>query len=273
MYNIVSDSSLDEEYYLKENIRIVPFKIDLDETTYIDNYELDNDFFVEKMKESKMFKTSCPSPNDYYNMFKEKGNVFCITISSKLSGSYNSAILAKKMIEEEFNKKIQVIDSMGASTTLVLVYKRLKEYIEKGYTFDEISNNILEYVKNIDTFFILESLDNLKKAGRISSVKFLVAKSLNIVPIMAAKDGVIEKLTQVRGKNKAFDKLVDLIVKKASKKIDVNLVISHVNDYSRANELKQNILKKINIKNIEIIGMSALNSLYAGGKGGIIVSF
>ncbi len=272
MFNIVADSSLDLSLGLDEQTQIVPFKIDLDDKTYVDDSNLDIKNFIKNMINCESFKTACPSPNDYYEAFKKKGDVFCITITSKLSGSYNSAMLAKNLIQDEIDKKIKIIDSRAASTALALLYMELKKYISLGLSFEEISEKISDYNDKLNTMFVLDSLDNLKKAGRLTNLKAIIAKKLNLYPIMAGNNGVIEKVAQARGKKRAFSKLVDLIELRAKNKKELNVVVSHVDDLDQAEKLKESIIERLQPNSVKIINMNALNSLYADYKG-IIVSF
>ncbi len=272
MYNIVSDSSLDLSKFVDNETQIVPFKIDLDGKTYVDDSKLDIKEFIEKMLNCSSFKTSCPSPNDYYEAFKKKGDVFCITITSKLSGSFNSAILAKNMIQEEIAKRIKIIDSGSASPGLALIYLELKKYISLNMSFDDISKRIDEYAKKLETLFVLDSLENLRKAGRLSNLKAIIAKKLNIVPVMQANNGFIEKVAQARGKKKAFDKLVQLIEVKSKGKEELNIIVSHAGNIEQAEKLKESIIKRLNPNSIMVISMNALNTMYSDYKG-VIVSF
>ncbi len=272
MINIVSDSSLDRSEFVDNKTEIVPFKIDLDGTTYVDDIKLNISEFIDAMRKCSNFKTACPSPNDYYEAFKQKGDTFCITITSKLSGSYNSAVLAKNMIQEEISKKVKIIDSGSASSALALIYLELKKYIELNMSFDEIADKIDSYVKKMNTLFILDSLENLRKAGRLSNLKAMIAKTLNIVPVMQDNNGYIEKAAQARGKKRAFEKLVDLIEIRSKDKEELNIIVSHADNIDQAEKLRESIVKRLNPNSIRIISMNALNTMYADYKG-IIVSF
>lgn len=274
MIRVVSDSSLD--YSVEEkNLKItrVPFKIDLDDVTYVDDNK-DYDKFLENMRKAETFKTSCPSTGDYLQAYEEDdSDIFCMTITKKLSGSYESAFLAQNLAEENNpKKKIFVIDTMAASTAMALIYERLCELSEKSFNFETIKENISKYVDEVRTLFVSESLENLRKAGRLSNVKAFFAKTLNIIPIMGAVDGKIEKISQARGKKKAFDKLVDTMGELKNNLKDKIVAISHCDNYERAVELKDKIIQRYKPKEVKIIKVSALNSMYVDYKG-IIVSF
>lgn len=235
-FKIISDSSLDLNEQLEKDVpvELVPFKLYLDNEEIVDDKNLDVIGFIQKMKQSsKLPRTACPSPNDFQKTFEGPESVFGITISSKLSGTYNSAMLAKSMVLENIEKKIHVFDSKSASVGQTLIGIKIKELMDKGADFEQIVDDVERYIKNMKTFFISESLDNLIKNGRIPSWKGKLAMVLKIRPIMTAIDGDIEMFEKVRGSNKAFERLAQ-IVKEASKEAsDKVLAISHVNNPKR----------------------------------------
>lgn len=145
-------------------------------------------------------KSACPSPDDYLKEFNGGDNVFAVTISAELSGSYNSAELAKRLYLEENKKDIEVINSRSASVGQTLIVMKIKELISEGYSFRSIVEKVNAFRSDMKTKFVLESLDNLKKSGRLSNIKALVANVLNIKPIMGATpEGTITKIDQARG--------------------------------------------------------------------------
>ena len=204
-YKIVADSSCDlnEELQKKLNISLVPFKIDVDNESFIDDEDLDTSDLIRAMRNSpNPVRTSCPSPGDFADRYRDENadSIFAVTISSKLSGTYNSAILAKNMIEEEIkNKFIHVFDSKSASIGETLITIKIQELVEKKLNNLEIVEKVEKYIKEMKTYFILESLDNLIKNGRISKTKGLIANVLNFKPIMGATDGEIELVENNRG--------------------------------------------------------------------------
>lgn len=271
--NIVSDSSLDlTEEMVEEDVSIVPFKISLDGKDYIDNDQINMQRYVEHMKSAEHFDTTCPSPADYVDAFQKEGDTYAITITSKLSGSYNSAILAKNMVMDELQKKIHVFNSMGASTTLLLVYKKLLECIKLNFSFEETVIRVEEYIHSLQTLFILDSLENLRKKGRLSNMQVMIAKTLNLYPIMGAEEGQIIKLSQARGKKRALKKLVQHMSDFGEEFKDKVVAVSHAGNLEEAEQLKKMIQKKLKPKQIYLITMSALNYMYADDRG-IIVSF
>ena len=153
----------------------IPFKIIIDDEEIIDK-DLDTDILLEKMKNSKnKIKTACPSPHDFLESLKKCKNNFVVTISGKLSGSYNSAMLAKEMLKEEFpDSFVHVFDCKTAVSGADLVVLKIKQLIEEKVHNTQIVEQVTQYIENMKTLFVLEKLDNLAKNGRISSAKALM---------------------------------------------------------------------------------------------------
>ena len=275
MFKIISDSSLDLNEQLEKVVDIekIPFKLYIDEEEIVDDEKLDVLEFIQKMKKSaKLPRTACPSPNDFKEKFEEDADIFAITISSKLSGTYNSAMLAMNMVMEETKKNIHVFDSKSASVGQTLIGLKIKEKIDQGLDFDKIVEEVESYMKNMKTFFISESLDNLIKNGRIPSWKGKLAMALKIRPIMTTSDGDIVVSEKVRSSNKAFEKLAQNICDVAKDASTRTLAISHVNNLERAKSLKARIQEICNFKEVIIVPTHGLTSLYCDDQG-IIVAF
>lgn len=276
-FKIVADSSCDlnEDLKKKMNIDLVPLTIEIDGKRYIDDENLNVNEMLQEMKKSPMApKTSCPSPNDFIKAFKAEGDIFAVTLSSKLSGTYNSAILAKNMIKEEIsNKFIHVFDSLSASVGETLVSLKIIEIARRNYDRINIIQKVNQYIKEMKTFFVLESLDNLVKSGRMSALTGKVASILSIKPIMRGSDeGTIEKLETTRGTKKAFRRLVEIIGEQGERLEEKILGIGHCNCIERAKKIKNDILERYNFRDIIIVDMAGLSSVYAN-EGGIVISF
>src|SRR5690606_22186892 len=174
--------------------------------------------------------------------------------------------------EEEGNKFIHVFDSKSASVGETLVAIKIHELIEEKLAHMEIVEKVEKYIKEMKTFFILESLDNLIKNGRISRTKGLIANVLNLKPIMGEEDGTIKLVENVRGTKKAFRRLVELIGETGEKLEEKILAISHANALERAEELKREIQKRYKFKDIILVKQAGLSTAYAN-EGGIILVF
>ena len=278
-YKIIADSSCDLNEEIKDKLKVslVPFKIDVDDKKYVDDENLDTMELIDAMKKSpNPVRTSCPSPGDFAEQYKSTAadNIFVVTISSNLSGTYNSAVLAKNIIKDtEPNKFIHVFDSKSASVGETLVAMKIHELIEEKVSHLEIIEKVEKYIKEMKTYFILESLDNLIKSGRLSKTKGLLANVLNLKPILGSDgDGNIKLFENVRGTKKAFRRLVELIGETGEKLEEKILAISHANALEKAEELKNEIQKRYKFKDIILVKQAGLSTAYAD-EGGIIIVF
>lgn len=276
-YKIVADSSCDLNEDMKKNLNIelIPFNITVEGREFRDDKDLVMGDLVKAMKDSpNPIKTSCPSPGDFLESYKSAEVIFVVTISSQLSGTYNSAILARDMaLEKDPEKFIYVFDSKGASVTETLIALKIDELVKKGLTKEEIVEKTEEYIKEMKTYFISEDLSNLIKNGRISKTKGLIATVLNFKPIMGPDpEGNIVLIENIRGSNKAFNRLVEIIgeVKKDSK--EKTLVISHANAPERAIGLKESLESKYDFKEVLIVETKGLSTAYVNHEG-IILAF
>ncbi|MBP2024099.1 DegV family protein with EDD domain [Clostridium punense] len=274
---IVGDSSCDLSKDMKEemNVEIAPLTLQLGDKVYIDDETLDIKQYVKAMGQCETSpKTSCPSPEDYMKRFEGEESVFVVTLSNKLSGSYNSAILAKNIfLEEVSNKFIHVFDSLSASAGETIIAMKIHELSMKNFTELEIVDKITNYIKEMKTFFLLESLEHLAKAGRLNPFIAKVANMLAIKPIMGATDeGTIRLVEKTRGYKKAFNRFLEIIGEEGSNLEEKILGIAHCNCLERALSFKEEVLKKYNFKDIVIVEMKGLSSTYAD-DGGLVIAF
>lgn len=277
-YKIVVDSCCDlpKIYRNNEHFQISPLTIDIDGFKILDDDTFNQKLLLEKMKGSNNSpKTSCPSPETYMEAYNcDAQDIYCVTLSGKLSGSYNSATLGKNLFKEENgDKNIEIFDSCSASVGEVLIALKIFELAEQGKSFIEVVDEVNNYKKEIDTKFVLESLDNLRKNGRLTNIQATLANVLNIKPVMGAtSDGEIIKIEQVRGMKKALIRMVNIIVEKGKNLEQKTLAIAHCNCYQRAMEVKEEMQKKCNFKDILIVDTAGISTVYAN-DGGIIVAY
>lgn len=278
MYQIVIDScgELTEEQKNDGHFSTVPLELEVDGVCIRDDESFNQLDFIQRVKRSiRGPKSSCPSPESYMRAYEGEGeNVYVITLSSKLSGSYNSAQLGAKLYNEEHEEKknIHVFNSRSASIGETLIGCKVQELEESGLSFAEVVKGTEEYIGSMNTFFVLETLETLRKAGRLSNLKALVANTLNIKPVMGStKEGAIQQLGQARGMTKALKKMVDnmlAVTKNCENRI---LAISHCNCPERAELVKQMIEKLAKFKRIVIVNTAGVSTMYAN-DGGIILA-
>lgn len=277
-YGIVADTSCEttEEMRKKYGIVYASFKIDVDQTTYVDDEDLDLDGYIDHMNESpNPIKTACPSPGEYVVALEEAGGeeLFIITISGKLSGSYESALVAKDMfLERNPDKKVFVIDSKSAVAGETNVYIKLTKLLDEDLEFEEIADRITKFVDNSKTLFVLEDLSNLIKNGRIKKSAGLIANMLSIKPVMRATDGEIELHELSRGINSSLDKMVKAIGSFTEDTISKTIVVSHVRAPEKVERVVENIKKLYEYSVIEVVSARGLSSGYAADKG-IVIAF
>lgn len=273
---IIVDSCFDmNDDLMKSDIfETVPLTIIIDDDEIIDK-ELNIHNLIKKMKNSKnAIKTACPSPHDFLHAFSRNKSSFVITLSKELSGSFNSAMMAAKQLKETYPEKfVHVFNSKSAAAAQSLIGMKIKHLMEQKHSDNEIVEKTNNYISKMKTYFILESLDNLVKAGRMSKVKAHIASILHISPIMGDDgNGEIRLVEMVRGKKKSFKRLVEII---GEQEIDFEnriLGISQCNALEKAEDLKKAILEKYPFKDVVIFNARGITAIYAN-DGGIVISF
>lgn len=279
MYKIIIDScgELTEELKADGHYESVPLEMEVNGHRIVDDATFDQQDFLKKVKESPVGpKSSCPSPERYMEAFKgEAEHIYVVTLSKELSGSYNSAVLAKNLYEEEYGKEkkqIYVFNSRSASIGETLIGIRVQECEEAGMEFDKIVEVVEAYIGTQHTYFVLETLETLRKNGRLSNLKAFVANALNIKPVMGSTpEGTICQLAQARGMNKALKKMVEEAISKVDDSGERILAISHCNCPMRAESVKEEIERITKFKKIIIADTAGISSMYAN-DGGVIIA-
>ncbi|MFR3728591.1 DegV family protein [Lacrimispora sp.] len=277
-YKIVGDSCIDLTADLKKDphFQIIPLILQVGNTQIIDDDTFDQKKFLELVKNSNECpKTACPSPEFYKEAYEgEEDQIFVITLSEHLSGSYNSAVLGKKLYEEEHGddgKKIAVLGSDSASSGQLNIALFVQSLCQASLPFEEIEQKAREFIKNMKTYFVLESLDILRKNGRLTGLQAFFATALNIKPVMGADSGVIIKLDQARGIHKALMRMVDIAVREAGDTRDKVLAIAHCNNLERAQFVEQEMRKRAVFKDVIITETAGVATVYAS-DGGIVMT-
>lgn len=277
MYKIISDTSCDlrKDEIRDLGIEYVPFKISIDGKDYADDENLNIDEFLEAMKKTDdAITTACPSPYDYFKIIEENKDkdIYILTIGSKLSGSYNSAKVAEAEAREKFEGiNIHVIDTKAASAGTTRIVLKLLDLV-KEKDFDEVVEEIEKETDLETTMFVLESMKNLIKNGRIKKTTGLIANVLNIRPIMISDDGEIELFEVNRGMKKSLDKMVKAIESKCKRGKPDLITISYVEDKDRAEKLKERIEDLYEGAKVHLRHTNGLSSGYAD-IGGIVIAF
>lgn len=274
-YVIVMDSCGERTEEMKKDSRIVsaPLTMQVDEHFFVDDESFDQLDFLAKVAASPNCPSSaCPSP-DYYKKAFDCGvdRAYAVTLSAELSGSCNSAMLAKKLMQEEKPEmKIHVFNSRSASIGETLITRKIQECEQAGMDFDSVVETVENYIEGQNTYFVLENLETLRKNGRLSNLKAFVATALKIKPVMrSTPEGTITQLDQARGMNKALVKLVNYLVEEVENPEEKVLAISHCNNPERGRMVRDAILERIEVKDVILENAAGLTTMYAN-DGGII---
>lgn len=275
-YKIILDScgEIPPKYVNDPRFASVPLGLEVGDYRVQDDENFDQAEFLRNVAECpKCPKSYCPSPERFMNAIRgDAEHVYIITLSSHLSGSHNSAVLGKNLYLEKYGeKKIHVVDSESASCGETQIAMKLMELEEAGLPFEEIVERIEAFRSNVHTYFVLDNLETLRKNGRLSNVKALVASTLSIKPVMAGNKGVIEQRGQSIGIKKALAKMADLIVAEAPDTANRVLMITHCNAPARAELVKNLVMAKGAFKDYLIMDTRGVSSMYAN-DGGVIAT-
>lgn len=275
-YKIILDScgELPEEFLHDNRFERVPLGLEVGEYHILDDENFDQKEFLKKVAEYPGCpKSSCPSPERYMEACNtDAEHVYIVTLSSQLSGSYNSAELGRKLYLEKYGQKdIFVVDSHSASGGETQIALLAMELEEKGLSFEEITKRLTAYRNEMMTYFVLDNLETLRKNGRLSAVKSMVAQTLNIKPVMSAAEGVIIQKSQTIGIKKALLKIVEYLLKEVPDVEKKRIVITHCNCQQRAEFVKDLLESKIRVKELLIMDTAGVSSMYAN-DGGVIIT-
>lgn len=277
MIHIVTDSSCDlpEEYLKKHNISIVPLTIRFDDDKeYREKIDITPEEFYKKMAASSTLpKTAQPSPADFLKVFEEVAapgdEILCITISSKLSGTFQSANLAKNMT----SIPVTVFDSLAASPGHALQIMRAVELRDSGHSIDEIIADLTNFRDNEMRIFIyLKTVENIVKGGRITRFQGTLAKIMNIKLICEGIKGEVVPLEKVRGEKRALERLISLIGQQKTNFSDTVFYITHTENPEDAEFIKSELVKRYKPRQVLIYEIGPTVGTYTG-PGGIVLTF
>lgn len=274
-FKIIVDSSsnLVNSYYQDKKdvaFKVVPLTIRIGQEEFIDNDELDVNRMLDVLRLNDGGQSSCPSPNDYLRELDEAEYSFIITITSKLSGSFNSACVARTMCKNP--EHVFVIDSKGTAGSIVLIAEKLFELINENKEFSVITNEITAFRNSVNLLFALDRFDNLVRNGRMSKLTAFIAEKIAIKPLCYADDGEIkikEKIRTFRGVIKRMTHYIGKMCEDTTNKI---CIIAHTKNESAALELKKDIEENYHFKEVRVMENRGLCAFYAL-EGGLIVTF
>ena len=276
-FKIIVDSCCDLTAELRKrfDISTAPLSIDIDDKHFVDDENLDRESLLAAMRNSSEApKTASPGPGPFLDLYRKYQNIFVVTLSKELSATYQNAVLAKKLLKEEAGDKfVKVFNSFSATVGETMIAYKLGELIEAGLNRDEIVEKAEKYIDEMQTLFVLDSLDNLMKAGRMGKLKGKIASFFNIKPVLGATpEGTITLLDKARGSKRAISKLVDKIGEKGENLEEKVLGIAHCNALEKAEYIKDQAAEKYNFREIIIVETAGISTVYAI-EGGIVLAF
>jgi len=270
---IVADSSANVLQMTGVSFASAPMKIITADREFIDDAALDVEAMVRYFDEYKgRSQTSCPNSSDWLEAFGDGEDIFCVTITSGLSGSYNAACAAKELYEAENpGRRVYVIDSLSAGPELQLTLEKLREYIDEGFSYEEICHKISEYIQNTGLLFMLQSLKNFAANGRVSPTVAKIAGLLGIRIVGKASDvGTLEPTDKSRGEAESLSAILKHLKESGLKTGKV--ILAHCLNESAANTLKHMMETELPGASVKIDENLGLCSYYAE-KGGLLVGF
>lgn len=277
-FKIVVDSCCDLTGQMLKDPRFikVPLTIRSNGSSFIDNETFDQADLLWAMKQSEEApSTACPSPQSYLDAYQgpEEEDVYVVTLSALLSGSHNSAEQARMLMEEDHpNKNVYVFNSCSASSGEVLVALKVRELAESGAPFKHVVREVEQFIYQMQTMFVLETLENLRKNGRLTRLQSVITGALKIKLLMAATpEGEICKLGQMLSMKQALSKMVDHMANDPAH-AGRTLAICHCNCLDRAFQVKAMAEQRCKFAHILILEAGGITSVYAN-DGGIVTAY
>lgn len=273
-FNIIVDSASNISPNVLSNdnieIKVASLILNVDGTEFVDDANIDTHAMLTSIKKSKKPRSSCPSPYSFYSLIEEDKYNIIITMSSKLSGSYNSANTAISMLEKTDN--VFLMDSKFVAGVMRLIVERAVNDINSGASFEEIKEDLIKYRDSLNLLFVLDKFDTLVKNGRVSKIIAKIASLVAIKPICSGVDGEIKMTQKIRTFDGAIKKLANMVIEKIKTSKVTKVIISHTENLVAALKVKELVNKVFKNVQIQIEENKGLCSFYSM-TGGLIVSF
>ena len=276
-YQVIVDSCCDLTPQQRGSGRFltVPLTIHVGDSEFRDDEHLDTELLADAIAMCQQAAhTSCPSPADYLSAFEAaEGDIYVVTLSALLSGSHNSAWQAAQLFREEHpDRNIHVFNSCSASAGEVLTADKLAQLAGQGLPFAQVVAETDRYIAAMNTLFVVENLDTLRKAGRLTKVQSLLTGALRVKLVMGSTpEGEIRKHTQALSVKQALNKLTDLMVQDDSHR-GRTLCISHCLCPDRAEYLRALALKHCDFSQIILTQTRGISTFYAN-RGGVVAAY
>lgn len=269
--HIIADSGCDLplSFFDQENTSFIPLRVQIENQDYEDLKTIDPKEVYQYMRQGNVAKTSQASPETFLDVFTElakKGKpALYIAFSSELSGTYQTAVMIKQQVQEDYPEfQLDIIDSKCASLGLGLVVKRAVELSNNGYTLQEISSAVKEMSQHMEHLFTVDELDYLARGGRISKAQAFVGGLLNIKPLLHVDEGRLLPLEKIRGKKKLYRRILELMEERGADFSNQTIAISHGDDLQAAEDLKNLIMERFKPKAVYINMIGAAIGAHSG---------
>ncbi len=272
-FKIVADSASDLLSLSDVDFGFAPLKIITSEKEYIDDQNLNVEEMVDFLLQYKgKSQTSCPNSEDWLRAFGDKKYIFCVTITGTLSGSYNSANIAKHVYEELYpDRKVYVINSLSTGPEIKLIVKKIRALILSGKNYEEICREVDEYSQKTGLLFVLESMKNLANNGRVNPIVAKAAGMLGIRVLGTASEiGNLKILEKCRGREKALKSVINTLKNQGVNK--GTILIGHCCNLEAASALRYQLSLELPNTKVQVYNAGGLNSFYAE-KGGLLIGF
>lgn len=270
---IISDSgcNLTKELIDKYNIEIIPIFILEGEKEYLDNIDIGSDKVLEDMKKGRVYKTAQITPEIFINRFRESTQkneaIIYISLSAGISGTYENAVLAKRIVESEYpNADISIIDSRAVSGGQGLMVLEAAKMVKENTDKENILNRIDFIIKHIEHIFTIDDIEYLYRGGRVSKSQKIMGGLLSIKPILWVEDGILKPLENIRGKNKVLKSMVEIIKrKKGSTDLKKqSIIIVHADNEESALKLEKMLKEEFGVEDVIINTIGSVIGAHTG---------
>ncbi len=274
---LITDGSCDlsQEIIDRSKVEIVDVMVSFGDKSYSTRTDITIPEFYEMMKDyNELPKTSCPSPNQFLDAFDcEEDNIIVLCLTSKLSGIYNSAVLAKNMYEEENGnkKRIEIIDTTTGSIGQALLVSKVANMINEDKSMDEIVNTIEKLKHEVVFYGALYTLENAIKGGRINAIAGKIIGALNLKAIVHITDGLVKPIDKARGDKNSINKVIDYIKNNVHKTSGTKLAIGHANCPEKAIKIKEILENYHNFKEVHVMEVGPSMGVYTS-EGAVLVA-
>lgn len=266
-----SDFELENSLAMKHTVEVVPLNIHVGQEEYLDGVTITKDEFYEKMASSEVLpKTSQPSPQQFFDVFKkyidEGKTILSLSISSELSGTFQSATIARDMLTEEEQKKVTLIDTTSVSAVVLLLLKKADDLLNDGTSLEDVVSWIEENKQKAKVYALLDTLENLKKGGRISAAQALIGGLLTIKPLVTIANGKVETLGKSRGRKRGLQQLSELFTNLDLFETDMLFVVHSFDTIEEAKEELKHVIDESLFSHVYYYKLGSTIGTYAAAQ-------